>query len=385
MNIGALAPVRRAVPLRRGDSQNGQASLAALLGVQKIWLYASGTDALQAVLTHCARRCEGTARTQVILPAYGCPDLVTACIGAGLQPKLVDVDPQGWGYSSAGLIAALSHSTAAVVAVNLLGVGDDARRLRSIITDPAIALVQDSAQCLPRAAVDWPGDFQTFSFGRGKPLNLLGGGAATVAPTNGCIERRSLGDALWGSRVGALLFNLATAPLSYQITRKLPGLGIGLTRYRPPQQLHAAPPRLACQLDAALPDWIHHGSYNSTPWVERLPQWQVHGIAALTAADGSLPSHDTLRLPLLAASPQLRDRLVERLAAAGLGATALYGTALHHVAAIPDEVREQGPFPAAERLAQRLFTLPTHSGVTIATIRRTERVVREVALTLSVP
>ena len=379
MSSRALAPVRRAVPLRRGHTQRGQDALARMLGAAQVWLYRSGTDALQAVLSHCAVRCQGTLRSQVILPAYGCPDLVTACVGAGLQPCLVDVDADGWGYSGVALAAALSDRVAAVVAVNLLGLGDDTRRLRALISDPQIALVQDSAQYLPRTSVHWPGDFQTFSFGRGKPLNLLGGGAATVAPPVGSSPGKSLRATVMGSRLAAVLFNLATAPMAYGLSRRLPGLGIGTTCYRDPEPVQAAPERLGRQLDAALPEWVRQSSYDAGAWMQPLARWQAHGIAAYAAADGSGASRESLRLALLAPSAQMRDVLVERLARAGLGATALYATALPNATGMPDSIRVQGPFPHAEQLARRLFTLPTHAGTTAATIQRTDQIVREVA------
>jgi dTDP-4-amino-4,6-dideoxygalactose transaminase len=385
MSNAALAPVRRAVPVQRGDHLKGQAALAALLGTEQVWLYGSGTDALQAVLSHCAAQRCGQWRDEVILPAYGCPDLVTACIGAGLRPLLVDVDESGWGYGPAALTAALSTRTAAVVAVNLLGVGDDALRLRRLITDPQVMLIQDSAQYLPRTPTAWIGDFQIFSFGRGKPLNLLGGGAATVAPQSRCESSQSLLAWLLGSRLGALLFNAATAPPIYRLLCQVPGLGIGTTRYRDPQPVRQAPARLAGQLDVALPDWVRHPSYSVARWQMPLQQWMLCGVTPLTCADGSLNPPALLRLPLLAPCAEMRDVLVGRLAAEGLGATALYGTALHHASAIPQVVSSQGPFPAAESLARRLFTLPTHSGVTTAAVHRTDVIVREVAASLYAP
>ena len=108
----ALAPVRRPVPLRRGRSAEGRAQLKALLGVEQVSLFKSATQALQAVLTHCAGN-QSSLRNEVILPAYGCPDLLSACLGAGLKPRMVDILGDGWGYCQAGLLAALSPATIA--------------------------------------------------------------------------------------------------------------------------------------------------------------------------------------------------------------------------------------------------------------------------------
>lgn len=374
MNTGAIAPVRRAVPLRRGEGHKGRAALARLTGAEQLWLYGSGTDALQGVLAHCSAQAVGNERNQVILPAYGCPDLLTACIGAGLRPVLVDVDVQGWGYDLTALAAALSPRTLAVVAVNLLGIGDDASRIRPLLADPAVTLVQDSAQWLPRTASRWAGDFQIFSFGRGKPLNLLGGGAATAPLPPDSRSSQTLREWLLGSRLGALLFNVATAPPLYGLASSLPGLGLGTTRYRAPATLRAAPSRLALQLDAALSEWNERASYSAAPWQDKLANWHRHGITALGAAAGSPAPAEPLRLALLARSLRHRDALVSRLTAQGLGATSLYGTALHQVAGVPHVAAIQGPFPAADSLAQRLFTLPTHRDVTAATVERVDTI-----------
>ena len=376
MNIAALAPVRRAVPLRRGRAAAGQAALAQLLGVPEVSLWASGTLALQAVLQHCQSRSAGAARDDVILPAYACPDLLTACHGAGLTPRLVDVDAQGWGYDLPGLRAALGPRTLAVVTVNLLGVGDDATRTRAAIGDAAVALVQDWAQCLPQSPQHWSADFQVFSFGRGKPLNLLGGGAATGVPQTAPLE---VAAGLRQSPLAAALFNLATVPWAYGWISRLPGLGLGQTRYHAPTPLRPASAALARRLAVAVPSWCRHSNYSVAPWLPLLAGWQSLGVQRLSAVAGQSAAAAPLRLALLARDGTHRDRIMADAAARALGLTEFYGRPLPRIADAPAGVAAQGPFPHAQRLADRLFTLPTHAGVTPRVVAAVDALLRHAA------
>jgi hypothetical protein len=66
---------------------------------------------------------------------------------------------------------------------------------------------------------------------------------------------------------------------------------------------------------------------------------------------------------------------VDNLSRAGLGASRFYATALPGVAEIPEAVKRQGPFPNASALADRLFTLPTHTLVNATTVQTAGAVV----------
>ena len=179
MKFSSLPPVRRAVPLKRGKAAT-RISMEQFFADRRITLYASGTAALSRAIAECAVKTAASA-PEVILPAYGCPDLVAACVHASVFPRLVDVAPSGWSYDAQGLETSVSSNTVAIVAVNLLGLGDSAADLHKFCQTKRISLIQDSAQYLPRASIEWPGDYVVLSFGRGKPMNLLHGGAL-IAP-----------------------------------------------------------------------------------------------------------------------------------------------------------------------------------------------------------
>jgi dTDP-4-amino-4,6-dideoxygalactose transaminase len=377
MRWAAVPPTRRAVSLARGDSREGEAAASELFNGRAVRLFESGTQALGAAIVHLARG-RALAEAEVIIPAYGCPDLISACVLANVRARIVDVAADGWGYDRAQLAAALSPRTVAIVAVNLLGVGDGASELLPIARAAHTYLIQDSAQHLPRAPVPWPGDCVVLSFGRGKPLNLLGGGAL-VLPAGAAADAVPAGQShrLPSSRLAALAFNVATSPFAFNWVARLPGMGLGETHYKAPTTANAVAFDGWSQVGPALRSYRHRASYSAAVWAGALEEWRQRGISRLTlsGADDSSVEAEPLRLALLAPDRTMRDRIVEALSRAGLGASRMYGEALHRIPGIPGFASAQGPFANAMALADRLFTLPTHCDVTPDAVARAIRCV----------
>ena len=347
-------------------------------GNRKITLYASGTAALAQAMASCASR-TSVKNPEIIIPAYGCPDLVAACVYASVYPRLTDVASSRWSYDLGSLESSLSPNTVAIVAVNLLGLGDGTAELTRLCKERRILLIQDSAQYLPRESDDWPGDFIVLSFGRGKPLNLLHGGALISAMSDGDSPsvqpaRYTARARLLSSRAAAMAFNTLTRPAIYRILSALPGTGLGEVTYEPLASPEPLPERAWRQVGTAFELYREKPSYRQDMWAPAVREWSDLGIAALLSPPSPLPP-EPLRLPLLAPNRAARDTLVDTLNRSGLGASRFYGADLTGVAAIPDIVRHQGSFPNARELADRLFTLPTHELVTADTVRMTRELV----------
>jgi dTDP-4-amino-4,6-dideoxygalactose transaminase len=373
----ALPPVRRAVPLKRGHS-GARLSMERFFGNRRIALYSSGTAALAQAMANCVSR-SSVQTPEVIIPAYGCPDLVAACVHASAYPRLVDVAPSHWSYDLGALKSTLSPNTAAIVAINLLGLGDGSAELSRICGERHIPLIQDNAQCLPRESVDWPGEYIVLSFGRGKPLNLLHGGALispladrdalSVSPPH--FTRR---ERLLSSRAAAIAFNVLTRPAIYRIFSALPGTGLGEVIYKPLISSTLLPERAWPRVATAFELYRQEPSYRREIWARALEEWSSLGIVAYACPGSPLPA-EPLRLALLAPHRAGRDILVDSLSRAGLGASRFYGTDLTGVAGIPEVVKDQGPFPNASALADRFLTLPTHALVNVDAVRTTHELV----------
>ena len=349
-------------------------------GNRRIALYSSGTAALSRAIRDCAALSHKTA-PEVIIPAYGCPDLVAACLHASVFPRLVDVSPDVWGYSQPELERCATKQTVAIVAVNLLGAGDGAAELSLFCRSREISLIQDSAQHLPRTATDWPGNYIVLSFGRGKPLNLLSGGALVSAEardsTMSAVPHRfPLKDRLLASRFAAAGFNWLTRPWLYGLLSTLPGTGLGSVVYKVLDNESPLPDRARSRVGAAFEQYLRGSSYRRDLWAPVLGDWQRWGIEELRSNSPD-PEEEPLRLALLAPDLESRDDLVAALVHEGLGASRFYGTELSRITGIPESVQRQGPFPNARRLAARLFTLPTHTLVTTDVVRATHEIVRQ--------
>src|SRR5262249_12285718 len=156
--------------------------------------------------------------------------------------------------------------------------------------------------------------------GRGKPLNLLRGGALAVPQGQaldtgfagrGSFRQRLIAGAL-GTPLAGVAFNTITHPRAYWLTARLPGLGVGSTTFHPLESVVTPPESFWGQLGAA------YSEYSAEEW--RLP-W-VDVLEPLSCA-GELAAPDTrrLRLPVLARDRPQRDRIVQALDQAGLGAS----------------------------------------------------------------
>lgn len=352
--------------------------MRAFFGGHPITLYSSGTAALAQALARCAARSSVTA-PEVILPAYGCPNLVSACIHASVRPRLVDVARSIWSYDSEKLTQAVTNRTIAIISVNLLGVDAGTPELLSFTRQRGLALIQDSAQFLPRDRIAWPGDYIILSFGRGKPLNLLFGGAlidtVDATPIHPDFATPAIRERLLSTKVAALAFNLATRPHLYWFMSRIPGLGINRAIYKELRNSSPLGGDPWYRIDTAFSAYRSEQSYRRQLWEDAQREWEAFGIRPLRGPSPD-SSAEPLRLALLAPNEVNRDEIVSRLSRANLGASQFYANTLPNITHIPEIVRHQGPFPNAELLAQTLFTLPTHTLVTDEIVQKTSIQIR---------
>jgi dTDP-4-amino-4,6-dideoxygalactose transaminase len=96
----------------------------------------------------------------------------------------------------------------------------------------------------------------------------------------------------------------------------------------------------------------------------------VAGSPLVTDVAGSLgwDGHsELLRYPVLTENREQRNRLLSRLRTAHIEATSFYGTTVNRATDVP-ETDLIGDVRHAESFADRLLTLPAHSGVTMRDI-----------------
>lgn len=328
---------------------------------QRILWTNSGTAALALALRSAAEGC-GRPGGEVLLPAYTCPDVLSACLWAGLKPRLLDLAADTPWMDLAAVEAAAGSDTAAIVAINFMGIRERLPALSALADGVGAVLVEDSAQYFPETAAALSADFTVVSFGKGKPVSTLGGGALLVKgcgqklPVLPVPRRTSLVPILQ-----RLVYNAVIAPQIYGGLVRLPGLGIGATRYQPLLEVSGMDDMRCAWLAGNVEYWCHREQPAVSQLSAGILLLRDQGVIDLARL---CPGTRLLRYPLLLPDESVTARAEQRLLAAGLGASRLYRRILPELTGVPGESLVcQGELPVARAFASRLLTLPVHSGV----------------------
>jgi dTDP-4-amino-4,6-dideoxygalactose transaminase len=334
--------------------------LEARFGGSPVTLHASGREALRVALAHLARK---SGRNEILVPAYTCYSIPAAVIAAGLRLRLIDVDSEGR-IDPGALEKVAGERAAAVVVANLLGVPESMGLLRPIANASGIALIDDGAQAVGATSADGPvggrGAIGVLSFGRGKPISALGGGALVWSSEGGAAEaqpaaRPARTRAVWR----ALAYDVARAPWAFRAFSAIPALGIGATVYDPGfrrGRIDGASLCLAAVLLGRLDADTRERRERAGRIAGRIREETSFRPIDAPSGVGAYP-----RLGVLAPDFQRRESALESLRSSG--ATRLYPDPLDRLAALRRHRNGQDDLPGARAFASRLLTLPTHVGM----------------------
>lgn len=374
-------------PVLAQSSTNPEACFESVFGHHAVFMYGSGTMALAAALI-AAKEAIGVSKPEVLIPAYACPDLVSAAIYAGVRPVLVDLELNRPWMDLKQLRARITSNTIAVIAVHFLGLSERLGQIRNLLAGTDILLIEDSAQLFPRApgAKVWQGDLVILSFGRGKPVSLLGGGALicrkrSLVPhlplaIDAALHAEKSGSSIKFA-IKARLYNQLLAPYWYGILSSLPFLNLGETCYIPLNHISSPGARKSALLATnitAYQKWDGEGQRLISSLLEELASDRITDISREIANDPTLP---LLRYPLLIKTAELRDLLLKKLSLAGLGASRMYPTPLPEIPGLTAYFQDQNGFQNAKAFSEKLLTLPCHSGVTAKVAGQIRKVIAE--------
>lgn len=360
---GDLSPAGEAIDYRRTSAHS------PVFADYQLLLLNSGTAALSLAMIAARQSATGVTDPEVILPAYGCPDLVAAAEYAGLQVVLVDIEPEFPGYNLESLGKAINRNTIAVTAVNFLGIPERLNDITHLLKAwPQIALIVDNAQYFPEGdlASRLVGDYIILSFGRGKPISLLGGGAL--------LHRKSISDQSLpiddaiepgiGLTLKYCLYNQLLNPFYYQFLSRNPFLRLGETVYKKLQFISRMDNKRQSLLMANIQTYIDRNCYAQQQLSAFLQDPSFKILSDVTRYDQP-QNNRMLRYPALTQNKKSRDFLLEELQRNGLGASSMYKLPLIDIAGISSRIKNNSDrFPGAQHFADRLITLPVHSGVT---------------------
>jgi dTDP-4-amino-4,6-dideoxygalactose transaminase len=346
-------------------------------------LYQSGTAALSAAILACVNLSDHRAQdTEIIIPAYACPDLVSAILYAGAKPVLVDLEPNSPQLSISQLKGSITENTVAVIAVNFLGLQEKATQLRQICSDHGIFLIVDSAQWFPKSinTQSWVGDFNVISFGRGKPVNLLAGGAVltTQAAYHDSllnIKQQSSGFIRQTLKfLKIIFFNLAIHPRFYGIFIRFPGLNVGDTVYKPLTKISAMDSLHRGLIKSNIRKYQHQ---NSCSWKihKKLATISNRYLIDLLPDESTEYSSVLLRYPILIRDTAIKDEFLRQTK--DFGVSVFYPRPLNEIPGLEGILQSQA-FPNASEFADYLVTLPTHEHVDDELIDRIMDILKQV-------
>ncbi len=335
-------------------------ALRSRLGAEVVTLHASGREALRVALAHLAKQ---SGRSEVVVPAYTCFSVPASAVAAGLRVRLVDVTAEGQ-IDRAALAKLPLERAAAVVVCNLLGVPEPVAPLRAHLAAAGVALVDDAAQSIGGESPEGPaggrGDVGLLSFGRGKPLSALGGGALAWARRSDAPDgpppaapRRAL------ALVRATAYDLVRVPWVFRALAAVPALGIGETVYDPDFARGPIDGASLCLAAALLPR-LEAEARSRRVAAERLAQ-ALRESTRFTPLVAAGRSAVYPRLGVVAPHPGARDAALAALAP--LGATRLYPSPLDDIERLQPHRVGGADCPGAHAFAARLLTLPTQAGL----------------------
>ncbi|MDM7859628.1 DegT/DnrJ/EryC1/StrS family aminotransferase [Alteromonas sp. ASW11-36] len=386
MSWRQVPPVGTPVWLAKG----GEQSVHAEFGVAgyHCGYYQSGTAALaQAIKLSLAAQTAPSQR-DVILPGYGCPDLVAACVYAGANPVIIDIAADKYTFDLAQ-VEKYASDAAAIVCPSLLGICMPIAQIKDALPDNT-KIIEDDAQwfpeadttegrrhnldnlCdyqLPRDCTD--SDFILTSFGRGKPVNLLGGGMLLSRIPQAQQTIAEPVSTPMSYRLKSKVFNALMNPLLYGALVRLPGLDLGSTNYHALDKIAPIEKFKRPLIPAAIRRYLN------------MPMATANTYSDVGDCAWADQSRRLLRLPLLVDNIKTRNKLVTKCIQQGISATAMYQKALHDVPGVATLVKLPAATPVSQRLAATLVTLPTHAGVTEKHKALMHNIVKEFKLRLT--
>lgn len=331
--------------------------LKEYLNVEHCVLGNSG-KALLCRLLIALRKKAGYKRNMVLIPGYTCYSVAASVTRAGLEIACYDLDPLTLFPDMDSVYAMAGEHTLAIIGQHLFGIPTPMEGLISAAHGVGATLIEDAAQGFGGIMKDRKmgtiGDFGLFSFGRGKPLPLGGGGALvgtekyidifiSEPTTSGylCLAKTAVSRLLSPNRV-------------YGLLEALP-LGLGQTVFDP-DFVMAPMPLVLQRLGACSLQEMH--SFN-THRNETAMIYQ--DILSAKQGASSIPPQGAVftRYPFMAGTRPVPKNLYR------FGVRRMYPKAILDEQTIASYCAAHNRLnPGAARIADMLITLPTHGGIT---------------------
>lgn len=306
--------------------------VARYLGVRYAVGVGSGTDALVLSL----RALEIGPGDEVILPAFTFFASAGAILLAGAKPVLVDIDPETYCIDVAQLEARITPRTKAIMPVHLFGHPAEMDTILNIAKRHDVRVVEDNAQAIGAEykgrRTGGIGDVGCLSFFPSKNLGAYGDGGMVV--TN-------------DEQLAKHVKKLRTHGWSQKYYPEILGYNSRL------DELQATVLRVKLR---HLDSWNDSRRSLANDYARRLSG------AAIRVPEEATGAVSVFHMYVIEVDD--RRRVIETLAAAGIGTSVYYPYPLHLVPAWKGLDDKAGDFPVAERAADRCLAIPLSPDMT---------------------
>ncbi|WP_158791822.1 DegT/DnrJ/EryC1/StrS aminotransferase family protein [Granulicella sp. L60] len=312
--------------------------------------------------THCVAVNTGTAAIQLALAALGIgsgDEVITvphtfiataeAITAVGARPVFIDIDPVSFTMNPALLEAAISSKTRAIIPVHIYGQVADMDRILEISNLHGIPVVEDACQAhgaeyKGRKAGAF-GIAGCFSFYPGKNLGACGEGGAVTTDDGDLAQRIRL----WRDHGSSKRYEHIFPGLNMRMDGLQGGILSVKLKYldrwnNQRRQAAAAYDKAFVDTDIEIPNEMDYGHH-------------VYHLYVVQTSN--------------------RDALRHQLTDAGIESGLHYPIPLHLQEAYRFLGYKEGDFPVAERVKNRILSLPMYPGIRTQTIERVVSELRE--------
>ncbi len=321
-------------------------------------VFGNSGRALLYILLDALKRKDGDLRNEVLIPGYTCYSVAASVAKAGLKIAIYDLDPRTFAPDMDSVKANSSENTLAIIPQHLFGIPSPVDELRQTAEGIGAYLIEDAAQALGGAingqSLGTMGNFGFFSFGRGKPLPI-GGGGALIGKDKDFLSGLDLkpGNKGYVSLMSTAVSQVMSKPSLYWIPEMLP-LGLGETIFDPNFDVSAMPlmiQKLAENSMSILDELNTHRRHIAKTYEEAFDDECVIPIPGGGSAVYT-------RFPLMAGPVPIPKELKR------LGVRRMYPKAIADEETIKPYLADQRETtPGAYKISRNLITLPTHLGI----------------------
>jgi dTDP-4-amino-4,6-dideoxygalactose transaminase len=323
-----------------------ETEIAQLCGVAHGVGLASGTDALILALRACGVR----PGDEVLLPPFTFVATGSAVSALGAKPVFADILPGTFNLDPAELERRVTPRTRAIIVVHLYGLAADMDPILAFARSRKLPVIEDAAQAIGARY-------------KGKPIGSLGDVAClSFYPTKNLGAYGDAGMAVTNSESLAVrLRTLRNHGQTGKYVSSEPGLNSRL------DEIQAAILRVKV---THLPEWQRARQAHAAEYTKRLANIHSLSTQAIPAGSEHVFHQYTIRVPR-------RDALQQFLAERKIGSTVYYPVPLHLQPLYASLGHKPGDFPASERAAHEVLSLPLYPELRIEQIARVASAIEE--------